>query len=105
MCPKSRSFPEKGARIPSSSPCERIVFPSTRKRWIANRGGAGGLEGAATGACDCGPGGCGLVGACAIALLAHRPNSDTSKRQRRAPTVGVGATSTLPQEFPALVFI
>src|SRR5882762_3491688 len=88
MSPKSRSFPENGVRIRSSSSCERRELPSTRKRWIANRGGAGGL------------GGCGFAGPCAIAGLAHSASSDpaaaTSKRLRNAHTVGIGATLTLP---------
>src|SRR5260221_4460625 len=100
MSPKSRSFPENGARMRSSSPCARRELPSTRKRWIANRGGAGGLEGAVVGAWGCDLGGCGFAGACAIALLAHSANNDTaaaaSKRQRSALAVGVGATLTLP---------
>src|SRR5438552_5237580 len=108
MSPKSRSFPEDDARIRSSSPCARMELPSTRKRWIANRGGAGGLEGAAiggrncgaAGAWDCGLEGCGFVGACAIARLAHSASSDPaaapSKRLRNAYTVGIGATLTLP---------
>src|SRR5258708_36450156 len=72
MSPKSRFFPENGVRIWSSSSCARRELPSTRKHWIANRGGVGGLKGASIGGRACGLGGSGFVGACAIVWVAHR---------------------------------